>query len=930
MDQVTAFCEHWQNRGNEKQDTQSFWIALLGQVMGVEDPTEAIDFEKTVQLKNKSFIDGYIKKTRVLIEQKGAHIDLRKGEKQSDGTLLTPYQQAKRYSDNLPYIERARWIVVCNFKTFEIHDMQTPFAPPEMLALSDLPREVYRLQFLVDAGSEDIHREEEVSVQAWRIVGEIYDALQSEYLHPEDPASMKSLNVLCVRLVFCLYAEDSGLFGAHGLFHDYLRQYTAGQMRDAVIALFKVLDTPEVARDPYLDETLSHFPYVNGGLFADSAIEIPRFNQNIADTLLVQASSDFDWSEISPTIFGAVFESTLNPETRRSGGMHYTSVENIHKVIDPLFLNDLAAELDTILAINNLNSRGKSLGDFQDKLAGLSFLDASAGSGNFLTETYLCLRKLENTVIRERIDIQKGQEKGQVAMGTAINPIAVSIRQFYGIEINDFAVTVARTALWIAESQMFDETMKILYSDFDFLPLTTAAKIVEGNALTLDWETVVPKGELDYIMGNPPFLGYSMQNKEQKADLKAVYSNAKGKPYPHSGKIDFVSGWYLKAARYMQDTNISAAFVFTNSITQGDQVAPIWKPVLEEYHMHLHFGYQTFKWQSEAADKAAVHCVIIGFGPTDVQPKLIFQEANQPVKAQQLNAYLLDAPNVLIETRKKPLCDVPEMITGNRPADGGNLIIEQEDYNDFVKKDPLSKKYIRPFMGSREFINRKPRHCLWLVHCPPGELRKMPEVLKRVRACREDRLRAKDAGRRKLADTPALMREQIEMGTEYIVIPRVSSERRRYVPIGYVKAEVIVSDAVLIIPGSTLYHFGILTSNVHNAWMRAVAGRLKSDYRYSKDIVYNNFPWPDPTPEQKALIEKTAAAILHARERYPQSSLADLYDEAVMPPELRNAHQNNDLAVMRAYGFSVKKMDEAACVAELMKRYQALTEKSGD
>ena len=908
-----AFIEYWTGRGDEKQETQRFWIDLLRNVYGIAEPEKAIEFEYPVKLEHVSFIDGYIRETRVLIEQKGADIDLRRGYKQSDGSMLTPYQQARRYAGYLPHDMNPRWIVVCNFREFHIHDMNRPNDEPEVVALADLEKEYHRLNFLVDTGDENIKKEMEISLQAGEIVGTLYDALLKQYKDPESPDTLKSLNALCVRLVFCLYAEDAEIFGGHGKFHDYMLRHQ-NDARRALIDLFQVLDTKPEHRDPYMDDDLAAFPYVNGGLFADENIIIPRLDETIVDLLLHRASSDFDWSSISPTIFGAVFESTLNPETRRSGGMHYTSIENIHKVIDPLFLDDLKAELAEIQSITVETTRKRRLKDYQHKLAGLKFLDPACGSGNFLTETYISLRKLENEALRSLSD--------QIMLGDVTNPIQVSIGQFYGIEINDFAVTVAKTALWIAESQMMKETEDIMHMSLDFLPLKSYANIVEGNALRMDWESVVPKQELNYIMGNPPFVGARMMSPEQKDDLNSVFPGWK-----NAGNLDYVSCWYKNAADLMDGTAVRSALVSTNSVTQGESVANLWKPLFEA-GIHIDFAHRTFRWDSEAKMKAHVHCVIVGFSVApNSKPKVIFT-SDRPQIAENINGYLLDADNVFVESRNKPICDVPEIGIGNKPIDGGNYLFTEEEMQEFVEKEPASKKWFKPWYGSQEFINRKPRYCLWLGDCPPNELRKMPECMKRVNAVWQLRLESKSAGTRKLADTPTRFHvENMPKGT-YIVIPEVSSERRKYVPMGFMSPDILCSNLVKIIPNATLYHFGILTSNVHMAWMRAVCGRLKSDYRYSKDVVYNNFPWPTPTDEQKAKIKETAQAILDARALYPDSSLADLYDETTMPPELRKAHQQNDKAVMRAYGFDIKTTTETSCVAELMRMYQKLTERS--
>ena len=833
---------------------------------------------------------------------------MNKGELQSDGSLLSPYQQARRYGGYLPVNQQPRWIVVCNFKEFRIHDMNHPNDTPEILLLSDLEKEYARLNFLVNTGDENIRKEMEISLQAGELVGVLYDALLKQYAEPESEQTLKSLNALCVRLVFCLYAEDSGIFGKRNMFHDYLQAHRAEDRR-ALINLFRVLDQKEDERDRYLDDDLAAFPYVNGGLFANEDIEIPRLGDEIIDLLLSRASEDFDWSAISPTIFGAVFESTLNPQTRRSGGMHYTSIENIHKVIDPLFLDALKTELNDIKSISVKRNRDAKLRIFQTRLASLTFLDPACGSGNFLTETYLSLRRLENEVLSLLYE-------GQIVMDMN-DPIQVSISQFYGIEINDFAVTVAKTALWIAESQMMKETEDVVRMSLDFLPLKTNAHIVEGNALQMDWEDVVSKMQLNYIMGNPPFIGYTYQSTEQKADLQNTMAGI-GK------NIDYVSGWYFKAAQLMQSTAVRTAFVSTNSITQGEQVAGVWKPMFECLGIHIDFAHRTFRWDSEANLKAHVHCVIVGFS-VQMNPaeKLLFT-SKQVQHVQNISPYLIDAPTLFIESRNKPLCNVPEICKGSQPTDGGNLIVTEEDYNGFMKQAPASAKYIRRFLGADEFLNGKNRYCLWLDGISPKELQGMPLVLERVQLVRDFRLSSKKAATRKQADTPTLFTENRQPSEDFIAIPEVSSGTRRYIPMGFLHPDTICSNKLQILPGASIYHFGVLMSNVHMAWMRTVCGRLKSDYDYSAKIVYNNFPWPVPTEKQKAKIEQSAQAILDARALYPDCSLAVLYNEVTMPPELRKAHQVNDRAVMEAYGFWGKFNSESACVAELMKMYQQL------
>ena len=917
-----SFAAYWKDKGYEKGESQPFWLSLLRDVYGVEHPEQFIQFEEQVHLDHTSFIDGTIPATHVLIEQKGLGKDLNKPIKQSDGALLTPFEQAKRYILELPVSQHPRWVVTCNFSTFYVYDMERPRGEPEIIELANLEKEYYRLQFLVDAGNEHLKREMEVSIAAGEIVGLLYDAFYKQYANPESEHSLKSLNKLCVRLVFCLYAEDAGIFGHHGMFHDYLKGFDTRGLRKGLVDLFRVLDTKPQDRDPYLKDDnpeLAAFPYVNGGLFSDENIEIPPFTDEIRNLLLEKASENFNWSEISPTIFGAVFESNMNPETRRSGGMHYTSIENIHKVIDPLFLDKLKTEFDEICAIPIERSRTAKLRTFQRKLASLTFLDPACGSGNFLTETYLSLRRLENKILVEL-------SHGQVTMYSASeSPIQVSISQFYGIEINDFAVTVAKTALWIAESQMMKETEKILLVPLEFLPLKTNAYIVEGNALRVDWESVVSKSKLNYIMGNPPFIGYSLQSKEQKSDILSTYVDEKGNSYKTAGKIDYVAGWYFKAAELMRGTAVHTAFVSTNSITQGEQVAGVWKPLFERFNIHIDFAYQTFRWDSEASAKAHVHCVIIGFSTLSNLSKRQLYCGNRVQFVTNINAYLLPTENIFIEGRTTPICNVPILQNGGKPTEGGNLILTIDEFHTLIEKYPFVKPFIRPYMMGKDFIQRKPRYCLWLVGADPTILKRCPAILKRIDAVKEYRLASPKEATRKKAETPMLFDEVRECYTSYVAIPKVSSENRRYVPMEYLPKEIIPGDKLFMMQDATLYNFGILTSNVHMAWMRAVCGRLKSDYSYSNTIVYNNFPWPTPSEQQKAKIEQTAQAILDARALYPDSSLADLYDELTMPPELRKAHQANDRAVMDAYGFikgTAARTSESACVAELMKLYQ--------
>ena len=907
-----AFAEYWKDRGDEKSDSQSFWLSLARDVLGVAEPEKFILFEERVKLDHTSFIDGHIPSTHVLIEQKKKGLNLRSPIRQSDGTLLNPFQQAQRYSAALPYSQRPRWIITCNFEEFLIYDMEKPTGEPESIMLKDLGKEYYRLQFLVEEKSELLHREEQISIKAGELVGKLYDAILKQYIHPDSEETLRSLNMLCVRLVFCLYAEDAGIFGGHLKFHNYIKSFSVKDVRRALIDLFRVLDTKIEERDPYMDDALAAFPYVNGGLFADENIEIPNMTQDIVDLLLHNASEDFDWSQISPTIFGAVFESTLNPETRRSGGMHYTSIENIHKVIDPLFLDELREELAEIKELKVPKIRNDKAEAFREKLSKLTFFDPACGSGNFLTETYISLRRLEN----EALEIIN---EGQIMLGFD-GIIKVSIGQFYGIEINDFAVTVAKTALWIAESQMLKETEEIINLSLDFLPLKSYANIVEGNALRIDWETVVPKDKLNYIMGNPPFVGASMMTKEQKDDAVAIFGKIK-----LSNSIDYVGAWYHKAAKLIQGTNVRVALVSTNSITQGEQVSPLWETLFTHYGIHINFAYRTFRWDSEANLKAHVHCVIVGFSVEENLGKKKLFDGDHFQFVDNINGYLINAPTVFVTSRSKPICDVPKMTKGNQPTDDGNFILSKEERDALVANDPAVAPCIRRYVGAKDFLNNDiERYCLWLKGVSPALYRKNKEIAKRLLAIKQFRESSSAEPTRKSAEKPYLFFSTPQTDENYLIIPRHSSENRKYIPIGFMEPEVIASDACAIICGATLYHFGVLTSNVHNAWMRTVAGRLEMRYRYSGSVVYNNFPWCNPTAEQKKKIEETAQAILDARALYPDCSLADLYDEVAMPPELRKAHQANDRAVMQAYGFDVKTMTESTCVAELMKMYQEL------
>ena len=904
------FAERWNGKGYEKGESQLFWIDLLQNVYGVNNISEFITFEEQVKLDHTSFIDGYIDATHVMIEQKSIDKDLRKAIKQSDGTYLSPFQQAKRYASELPYSKRPRWIVTCNFSEFLVYDMEKPNGEPEQIFLKDLSKDYYRLQFLVDNKNNDFQKEMQISIDAGKITEKLYNSLIQQYNNPDSVESLKSLNMLCVRLVFCFYAENSDIF-VHNQFKHYMRDVPVDKWHRELKILFKILNTRLNDHDPYDDEKLNAFPYVNGGLFADENIEIPRFTEEIKDIIINQACG-FDWRDISPTIFGAVFESTLNPETRRSGGMHYTSIENIHKVIDPLFLDDLKNELNEIKLLKVEKNRNQKLNDYRKKLSELTFLDPACGSGNFLTETYISLRRLENEALRA---IYGGQKQFNIDDDL----IKVGIHQFYGIEINDFAVTVAKTALWIAESQMMHETEEIIEHDLDFLPLKSYANIVEGNSLRIDWADVVPKEKLSYIMGNPPFVGYKFQSKSQKEDMKNIAVD-----FENYGTLDYVSGWYIKASEYMLDTKICTAFVSTNSVSQGEHVTTLWKPLFNK-GVHINFAHRSFIWDSEANLMAHVHCVIIGFSSCELQKDKIIFNNERFVKAKHINGYLLDAPDIFISKRNKPwFPDIPTATKGNAGMDNGNLTITAEERTEILSREPELNDIIKRHMSADDFLNNKENYCFWLKDVSPVIYGRSKELQKRLKAIKDYRESSNRPATKKMAEYPMLFAEIRQPQTNYIMLPVVSSEKRKYIPIGFLTPDIINSYASISIPNATLYHFGVLCSNVHNAWMRAICGRLEMRYRYATSLVYNTFPWCTPTEEQKKKIEHTAQAILDARAKYPDCSLAELYDELTMPPELRKAHQANDFAVMNAYGFD-RKITESECVAELMKLYQKLT-----
>ncbi|MQB69907.1 DNA methyltransferase [Limosilactobacillus reuteri] len=923
------FVKTWSSdkKGREDADRQTFWNDLLQRVYGIDNYYDYITYEKDVQVKadgkvTTRRIDGYIPSTKIMVEMKGKNIkDLSKPITQSGGDELTPFEQAKRYANFLPNSEQPRWILVSNFNEIDIHDMERPLDEPKVIKLEDLPKKVKSLEFMVDANQQQVIDEKQLSVDAGNLVAKIYNELTNAYaagrgIDVNEPRIQRSLNMLIVRLVFLLYADDSNLFGKEDIFQAFIERREPRDIRRDLGELFKVLDQPEEQRDPYLDDEFNQFAYVNGGMFSDENVIIPQFTDELKQLIVEDAGHGFDWSGISPTIFGAVFESTLNPETRRSGGMHYTSIENIHKVIDPLFLNDLHDEFDKIQNMGNRKQRVTRAKEFRDKLGKLKFFDPACGSGNFLTETYLSLRKMENECLRIIVGNQ-----GALALTGESEP-KVKIQNFYGIEINDFAVSVARTAMWIAESQMWEQTKDITFANKDFLPLDSNDSIYEGNALHMNWEEIIKPYELSYIMGNPPFIGKKYQNKSQKEDLIKTF----GKGFKGVGSLDYVTGWFEKAASFIENSTIMVGFVSTNSITQGEIVGILWKHLIEKYGIVINFAYRTFVWNNEAKNKAAVFCVIIGFSGTDNKQKLIFTENNTPINVKHISPYLIAGNDMIVERSSKVLeKGAPKMIAPNKPVDYNTLKLTQNEKDEMVKRCPETNRWIKRLIGAQELIKGIKRYCLWLVDITPAQLKQMPPILERVEACRKARIEHGTAESLRLAETPTLFREQINP-SNYLAIPAVSSQRREYVPMDYLHADKIPVMGILIIPNADKYLFGLLESKVHMAWMRLFAGRLKSDYRYSKNIVYNTFPWPNIDEKEKGKISKTAQAILDARSLYPDSSLADLYDPLTMPIELRKAHEANDKAVLKAYGLKPS-ATEPEIVQHLFKMYEKLTKK---
>jgi len=900
-DRALRFSREWQHESSEDAEAKTFWDGFFD-VFGVSRRRVA-NFEKKV--KKLDGKDGYIDllwKGVLLIEHKSRGKDLDRA-----------HTQARDYFHGLTDAELPRYLLVCDFERFRLYDLETGEIPTEF-ALKDLQKHVRQFGFIAGYQARSFKEEDPVNVLAAERMGKLHDALKAAGYDGH------ALEVLLVRLLFCLFGDDTGIFPRHA-FHELLAQRTGVDGADTgqwLAQLFQVLDTAPDRRQKTLDAQLAEFPYVNGKLFAEP-LPLAAFDANMRD-LLLQASA-LDWSRISPAIFGSMFQSVMDKKARRNLGAHYTSEKNILKLIGPLFLDELKAELERI---GNHESKLKS---FHVKLASLRFLDPACGCGNFLVIAYRELRLLEIEVLQRLYARQ-----GSVLHGVA-DHVAIDVDQFYGIEIEEFPAQIAQVALWLMDHQMNLRVAEQFGEYFARLPLTKAPTIVHGNALRIDWKEVVKPEQLSYILGNPPFIGAKLMTVDQREALLTVAGKLKG-----AGLLDFVSAWYLKAAEYIGDRHIRAAFVSTNSITQGEQVGVLWSDLLSR-GFHIQFAHRTFRWNNEARGVAAVHCVIVGFGHDEIKPRRLF-DYEQPkadpheLAASNINPYLVDAPDTLLPNRSKPLCAAPGIGIGNKPIDGGNYLFTTAERDAFIAAEPESAEWFRRWLGSDEFINGWERWCLWLGDCPPGQLRHMPLTMQRVEAVRAFRLASKSAPTQKLAATPTRFHVENIPSDNYLVIPKVSSERRVYIPLGFESPDTLSSDLLFVAQRVTHFHFGVLHSTMHMAWMRQICGRLESRYRYSAGIVYNNFPWPEsPDDKHRAAIESAAQSVLDVRAQFPGSTLADLYDPLSMPPALVKAHQQLDKAVDAAYVVAEKAAgrkppklgSDAERVVFLFERYQQLT-----
>ena len=914
---AVRFAREWAGKGDENQDTQRFWIGFFQDVLGCEDAIQRLRFEVPVQTAasdHNGFVDVLVPSAKVIIEQKSLGVDLSKPEKRQ-GRMVTPAQQALAYAQGMALTQQPRYVVACNFAELRVYDREADALckkePLFRLALADLPKNLPAVQFLKGAGEAPQTLSQAVSVEAGKIMGRLHDLVAASFMDPDAPENHHALSVLMTRLMFLMFCEDAGLVEPNA-FRDYVRHFQAADLRRGLKDLFVWLDTPDAERDPYAEEWLKRLPYMNGGLFRERT-EIPPLDETFRTTLLVEGCQEFDWSGVSPTVFGSIFEGALSHDHRRANGQHFTSPENIHKVIDPLFMDELEAGLEEAKAKPVAGgARRKALEELHERLGRVSVLDPACGSGNFLTESYLCLRALENRVLFEL----QGDQAALSFEEAGDRDVLVSLKNFHGIELEDFACCVARTALWIAEKQADIDTAKVTRRVYQELPLKDYEGITNANALRVDWNEVVPASEVSYVIGNPPFIGYSNLTAGQKEDRSAIFGKA-------GGVLDYVACWHRKAADYVRGTRARCAFVSTNSICQGQQVEPLWRPLFDD-GVHIDFAHQTFVWNSQATDEAHVHVVIVGFSREDVAPKLLFDNKGNVREVGNINGYLAAAPDAFVEKHSKPLCDVPEMAQGFKPADNGCLLLSGEEYDSLMAKEPQVEKLIRPFSMGADFINGVRRYCLWLPDVTASDLKACPTVRKRVEACREWRSAQKPTGDAyKLKDKPHLLRPcgKFRDGT-YIGVPTVTSGRRKYVPMGFVTNGMIPGNKLYFVASGSLYVFGVLMSQFQNAWMRQVAGRLKSDYNYGNTLVYNNFVWPDASDAQREEIERCAQAVLDARAAHPDATLADMYDpdNDFLFPDLMAAHRALDTAVEAAYGVDFGS-DEERIVAHLFALY---------
>lgn len=910
-----AFASRWANKGNENQDTQRFWIDFYQNVLGVEDAVSRLEFEKPVftdASTHEGYIDVFIPSAKTLVEQKSLGIDLAK-EETRQGRKVTPAKQGNAYAQGMPLSQQPRYIIACNFAEFWVFDRERDSLcrePLFKLPLAELPKNLAAIQFLKGGAEAPATISRAVSVEAGKIMSKLHDQVAEAFDDPDAPENHHALSVLMTRLMFLMFCEDSGLV-APNAFRDYVSHFQAGDLRRGLKDLFVWLDIKDEDRDKYAEPWLKKLPYMNGGLFREKT-EIPPLSENFRHTLIVEGCQEFDWSGVSPTVFGSIFEGALSHDHRRANGQHFTSPENIHKVIDPLFLDDLKAEFEEACAKPVAGgARTRALKDLHKKIGSISILDPAAGSGNFLTESYLCLRQLENRILFEL----QGDQASFSFEDSGDRDVLVNLKNFHGIELEDFACCVARTALWIAEKQADADTAKVTQRVYQELPLTDYEGIVNANALRIDWNSVVPADEVDYVLGNPPFIGSSRLNDLQKEDRSAIFGRI-------AGTLDYVACWHKMAAEYAKGHQVRCAFVSTNSICQGQQVEPLWKPLFDDA-VHIDFAYPTFEWDSQADDEAHVHVIIVGFSREhDNQKKLYSAESCRPVS--NINGYLMDAPSIFVSKRSTPLFSgISPMVYGSKPCDGGFLQIKDDDY-ERAMNDEIARGFVRRCLGAAELINNRDRWCLWLEDATSQDIARSPFLKERVFQCREWRSAQTVTGDAyKLRDTPHLFRPNDRRPKgPFLCVPRHFSGGRKYFTVKRCESGEIATDACFFADDPDGLLFGIISSGVFMAWQKAVGGELKSGCRFSNTIVWNNFPLPKLTDEGRRAIIDAGQAVLSARGLYHGASLADLYKPAdeFLYPELFEAHGKLDEAIESAYGVDFNG-DENKIVSHLFNLY---------